>query len=77
MEVFLGFDAACGVDEASGGSKSLEVGGKEEALPGKELFDALGRVAPTGVGTATENTGVGAGKVEEDAVEMGRLKADG
>ena len=69
FEVLLGLNAACGIDEFAAGSQALEVGGKEKTLLGNELFDALGCVTPAGIGTTTENAGVGAREVEEDAVE--------
>lgn len=67
--VFLGFDGAGGVDESAAGGEEggagfedlgLEVGGAAEAGRGP---------GPAGVGAAAEDAGVGAGNVEEDAVE--------
>lgn len=67
--VFLGFDGAGGVDKfAAGGEEEgagfedlgLEVGGAAEAGRGP---------GPAGVGAAAKDAGVGAGDVEEDAVE--------
>ena len=64
LEVFLRLNAACGVDKPTTRGKALEVGGKEEALLGKELLSAFGSVAPTGIWTTTKNTRVGAREVE-------------
>lgn len=67
--VFLGFDGAGGVDKSAAGGEEggagfedlgLEVGGAAEAGRGP---------SPAGVGAAAEDAGVGAGNVEEDAVE--------
>lgn len=67
--VFLGFDGAGGVDKSAAGGEEggagfedlgLEVGGAAEAGRGP---------GPAGVGAAAKDAGVGAGDVEEDAVE--------
>jgi hypothetical protein len=73
--VFLRFEAAGAVDEDSarfeGGGAAAQQGGLESA----EALDFLGADAPAQIDTAPQDAGIGAGGIDEDAMEPGVAEA--
>ena len=67
--VFLGFDGAGGVDKSAAGGEEGGAGFEDLGLEVGGAAEAGGSPGPAGVWAAAKDAGVGAGDVEEDAVE--------
>lgn len=67
--VFLGLDGAGGVDESAAGGEEGGAGLEDLGLEVDGAAEAGRGPGPAGVGAAAKDAGVGAGDVEEDAVE--------
>lgn len=69
LGVFLGLDGAGGVDKASAGGEEGGAGLEDLGLEVDGAAEAGRGPGPAGVGASAKDAGVGAGDVEEDAVE--------
>jgi hypothetical protein len=67
--VFVGFEAAGGIHDATAGAESGEGRGQELGLGFAAAIDVLVGEAPAGIQAAAENAGIGAGGIDQDTVE--------